>query len=233
MIVPSVCIVVNALNCAVKAAGASVRIVATHIHGRSLLQLLCIVLNDPTQIIGLHLAISAMSSFETPGWISVGVDSTSAVAALFSSATMHPKAAPRFEHAHGCAELSSFSRCFATNPSLCFRGLVSYNHDQVCSSSKRSHLLFQQQQLSSYQYHDVIQSVLWTLVLCGIFALSSALTLFLLLGLTCGRRSILCVCQSQVFLYSYSNWRLSRLLCPSSFVFIRICHGFVYLNEES
>ena len=190
---------------------------------------MCTGLNDPStlfQIIGLHLAISEKSAFEPPGWISVGVVNTSAVAALLSSSTKHPKSAPRFEHAHGCDTFVFFSLFhhapFANIGQLFYPGLAKFAPVRSAPTC-------------CYQDHDVIQSVLWTLVLCGIFALSSsALALFLLLGLSCCRRGILCVCQSQVFLYSYSKCRLNRLFCPSSFVkFGRICHDFIHLNEES
>ena len=53
-------------------------------------------------------------------------ESVSVMAALLSNDMTHPQAAPRFEDAHGCAVLSSFSCCFALQPSqtsanLCFQ----------------------------------------------------------------------------------------------------------------
>ena len=122
MITPSVCNVDSALNCSVNDGGASVRIVATHVQGLSSLYLGCIGLKDPrtlSKIAGLHLAISAKPNLVHPGCNSVfvGVVSESAIAALLGVVIMQLKAAPLFEHVHGCAAPSSFSCFFITHPS--------------------------------------------------------------------------------------------------------------------
>ena len=116
-----------------------------------------------SQTAGLHFVISAKPTFDHHGCNSVflGADSGSAIAALLSNEMMHPKAAPLFEHAHGCAALSSFSCCFAPSFTyLCQLLLpifVPKNHHKIGSTSQRSHSLFYCQEFPSHHNHDIFQ----------------------------------------------------------------------------